>query len=80
MCSLNPGVERLTVSVWCYIDEDGNVSEKNRYARSVIHSKARFTYEIVQGIIDGKIKPGEVPAGYGVIPTADEKVIFDRII
>jgi len=71
MCSLNPGVERLTVSVWCDVDEDDVVSEKQRYGRSIIHSQARFTYEIVQDIIDGKVKPGEVPTGYGVIKQAD---------
>jgi exoribonuclease R len=62
--------------VWCYIDEDGNISDKNRFGRSVMHSKARFTYEIVQDILDGKIKPGGVPAGYGVIPGVDENIIF----
>jgi len=71
MCSLNPGVERLTVSVWCYVNEDGIVSEKQRYGRSVIQSQARFTYEIVQGIIEGKVKVGEVPTGYGVTKHAD---------
>lgn len=79
MCSLNPGVERLTLSVWCYINEEGIISEKQRYGRSIIQSHARFSYEIVQDIIDGKIKPGEVPAGYGVTKDADEKKVFECI-
>lgn len=79
MCSLNPATERLAVSVWCYIDEDGQISPKNRFGRSIIHSKARFTYEIVQDILDSKIKVGEVPAGYGVIPGIDETIIFEKL-
>jgi exoribonuclease R len=80
MCSLNPGVERLTVSVWCYVNEDGIISEKQRYGRSIINSQGRFTYEIVQDIINGKIKYGEVPQGYGMIRSVDEKAAFDSIM
>ena len=65
--------------MFCYINEEGIVSEKQRYGRSVIQSHARFSYEIVQDIIEGKIKPGEVPAGYGVTKYADEKKVFESI-
>lgn len=80
MCSLNPGVERLTVSIWCYVNEEGIVSEKQRYGRSIIKSQARFSYEIVKGILDGNIKQGEVPAGYGIVSGADEGKVFESIM
>lgn len=44
MCSLNPGLERLTLSVWFYIDIEGNILPGVRFDRTVIKSKARFTY------------------------------------
>ena len=76
MCSLNPGLERLTLSVWFYIDEDGKVYESCRYDRTVIKSKARFTYEQAQKIITGEIKSqNEVEVGFGCIEEKD----FDEI-
>jgi exoribonuclease R len=52
MCSLNPGLERLTLSVWFKITAEGDILEGSRYDRSVIKSKARFTYEQAQKIIN----------------------------
>ena len=52
ICSLNEGVERLTLSVCMKIDTDGNVYDY-RICEGVIKSKARMTYEKVASILDG---------------------------
>lgn len=51
ICSLNPDVDRLTYSVIMKIRPTGKV-EEYRFAKSVIRSKRRFTYEEVQKIIE----------------------------
>ena len=44
LCSLNPGRDRLTFSVFLTLDAEGHVVA-SRFARSVICSKLRLTYE-----------------------------------
>eukprot|EP00919_Chromeraceae_sp_WS-2016_P045146 GHVR01107601.1.p1 GENE.GHVR01107601.1~~GHVR01107601.1.p1 ORF type:complete len:129 (+),score=10.93 GHVR01107601.1:3051-3437(+) len=62
------------------IDEDGNVLEENRFNRTVIKSKARFTYEQAQKIIDKKISSqSEIDPGFGCINDKDDKKIFEDI-
>jgi ribonuclease R len=51
ICSLNPGVDRLTYSVIMNVRPTGAVVDY-RFAKSVIRSKRRFSYEEVQKIID----------------------------
>ncbi len=51
ICSLNPNVERLTYSVIMNIRPTGAVVDY-KFAKSVIRSKRRFTYEEVQNIVD----------------------------
>ncbi len=51
ICSLNPNADRLTYSVIMNIRPTGGVVDY-RFAKSVIRSKRRFTYEEVQQIID----------------------------
>ncbi len=53
LCSLVPKQERLTVSVFMDIDEDGKV-KRRRMANTVIRSWRRFTYEEVQSLLDGE--------------------------
>ena len=55
LCSLKPHVNRLTVSVFFEIENDGIVKSWN-IVRSVIKSKKRFTYKEVKAILDGKKK------------------------
>lgn len=50
VCSLRPNVERLTVSALMTVTPRGAVTDY-RIAKSIIHSKRRFTYEEVQEII-----------------------------
>ena len=51
ICSLNPNLDRLTYSVIMNINPSGKILDY-KFAKSVIRSKRRFTYEEVQQIID----------------------------
>lgn len=52
ICSLNPQVDRLALSVVMEIDHSG-VVVKHKIAESVIRSKARMTYHDVTAILEG---------------------------
>ena len=54
LCSLNPKADRLTMSVMMHISRDGEVLDHS-FHNSVIHSKARMTYDDVQKVIDGDV-------------------------
>ncbi|MGN0108271.1 MAG: ribonuclease R, partial [Hominilimicola sp.] len=51
ICSLNPNVDRLTLSVFMEITGDGNVSN-HKLCKSVICSKERMTYNNVNKILE----------------------------
>ncbi len=51
ICSLNPGVDRLTLSVIMDFDSDGNL-KSYRICESVIKSKYRMTYKNVSKILE----------------------------
>ena len=53
VCSLMPDVDRLAFSVFMTFDKDGEMV-KREFAKSVIRSKARFTYEQVMAIIGNR--------------------------
>ncbi len=53
LCSLVPGEDRFTVSVFMYFDNEGNLIKRS-IKKSVIRSKARLTYEEAQKLIDGE--------------------------
>ena len=55
VCSLNPNVPRLTLSVFMEINKDGKVIN-HRIKESVIESKARMTYEDVSNILENNDK------------------------
>jgi ribonuclease R len=50
ICSLNPGVDRLTMTAEMLIDRNGSLLESSFYP-SIIKSSARLTYTIVKQII-----------------------------
>jgi len=50
VCSLNPGVDRLTHSVFVHFDKNGN-AKSARFARSVIRSAHRLTYKQAYAIL-----------------------------
>lgn len=54
ICSLNPGVDRLTFSVIWKMDGNGQIKDFE-IRKSVINSCAKLAYEHVQGVIDGYI-------------------------
>ena len=51
ICSLNPQVDRLTMSVVMRIDSNGDLMEYHIYP-SVIHSNERMTYSAVKSIVE----------------------------
>ncbi len=53
LCSLVPGEDRLAFSVFMTFDKSGEMV-KRAFAKSIIRSKARFTYEEVMAIIRGR--------------------------
>lgn len=53
ICSLNPNVERLTLTVIMLLDARGNVFS-SRVVKSVIRSHARLTYDGVNAFFEGK--------------------------
>jgi len=55
LCSLQPNVIRLTVSVLVDFDKDGTVTNY-RICRSFIKSAKRFTYEEAKEVLDGQLK------------------------
>ena len=52
ICSLNPNVDRLTLSVFMECDGSGNIIS-HRISETVIRSSARMTYNKVNAILDG---------------------------
>jgi len=58
LCSLAPGLDRLTLSVQATIDGGGRVLE-SQLCESVIRSRARLTYEQVQAALDGEGDAGQ---------------------
>lgn len=51
LCSLRPGVPRLTQTVFVDIDADGRVVQR-RFAETVIESRRRLTYEEVRRVLE----------------------------
>ncbi len=56
LCSLNPHVDRLTMSAVFQIDKTMKVV-KEWYGKTVIHSAQRFSYESAQKVLDAKDGP-----------------------
>ena len=52
ICSLNPLEDRLTLSVICKINSDGDILE-HRICEGIICSKERMTYDDVTAILEG---------------------------
>ncbi len=56
LCSLNPDVDRLTMSAVFIIDKHMKIVDE-WYGKTVIHSHQRFTYENAQKVLDEKNGP-----------------------
>ncbi|RHZ68375.1 hypothetical protein Glove_295g26 [Diversispora epigaea] len=59
LCSLNPGVDRLSFSVIWKMTPEGKVME-TWYGRTIIQSCAKLSYEHAQEVIEGKPLSSEV--------------------
>ncbi|MEJ8554569.1 ribonuclease R [Tepidibacter sp. Z1-5] len=53
LCSLNPNVDRLTLSIFMEIDDNGNVVN-HEIVESVINTKARMVYTDVSDILENE--------------------------
>ena len=53
VCSLVPGEDRLAFSVFMTFDDGGRMVKRS-FAKTVIRSKARFTYEEVMAVLAGR--------------------------
>ena len=52
ICSLNPRVDRFAMSAVLDVDPDGTIRDAS-FANSVIRSRERFSYDTIQGILNG---------------------------
>lgn len=59
ICSLNPGVDRLTISCVMTIDENGKIEDYDIF-ESVIRSRIQMTYKKVNSILENDV----IPEGY----------------
>lgn len=67
LCSLNPGVDRLSVVVQMQLSETGEVTEF-KYYRAIIQSKARLTYGQVTDML-------EKQAAFAIEPAVLESLV-----
>ncbi len=65
LCSLRPGEDRLAFTVWLTVEEDGAVAGAE-FAKSVIRSRRRLTYE--QAMAALREPPGAPGAGAPLAP------------
>jgi len=63
ICSLKPGQDRLTITAVMEFDDAGR-RVKEYFCPSVINSKARWTYAMAAGILEGVIDAKSLPARY----------------
>ncbi len=56
VCSLREAEDRLTYAAIFIVDKEGRVKERT-FARTIINSNKRFTYEEAQGVLDAKKGP-----------------------
>jgi ribonuclease R len=65
VCSLNPNVDRLAFSAFLTMDDQGNVL-KRKFAKTIMHSCLRLTYEqameAIRAVTDGGAAPAAMPA------------------
>lgn len=70
ICSLHPGVDRLTMSVLMEINKQGKVV-KNQIVESVINSKVRLIYDDVSDYLEAKDQEAFEKLGPDVAETLD---------
>ncbi|MDE6678878.1 MAG: ribonuclease R [Ruminococcus sp.] len=65
ICSLNPDENRLTLSVFVKLDNDGEIISY-RFCKSVIRSRVKGVYSEINSILDGAETP-EIAEKYSVV-------------
>jgi ribonuclease R len=74
LCSLKPGEDRACLAARLWIDRDGR-KRRHEFARAIMRSAARLTYEEVQAARDGgerlAISPERLGALYGAFAALD---------
>lgn len=80
ICSINEGVDRLSLCTTAHIDEDGNVLDY-WIEPAVINSRHRLTYAEVDYIYDGTCKKGKTPDDFkGIVAkTIDVKPSIEAL-
>jgi protein SSD1 len=81
LCSLNPNVERFAFSVHWTIDAEANIIGEPRFAKSIIRSCAKLSYDHAQAVIDGeswdKLPAFEIGNGVSASQLEDDiKLLF----
>ncbi len=78
VCSLRPDEDRLAFSAFITMDSNGNVI-KSEFARTIIRSKVRFTYEEAMAILDAsKSKKEEKDAlDLKAVSKETKKLLYD---
>ena len=76
LCSLVAGQDRLAMSVFCDIDEKGEVRGHSACC-STIRSKARLSYDEVDALLDGVSKSEALPCEEGVDAAAVARMLRD---
>jgi ribonuclease R len=69
LCSLNPLVERLSMTCDLYLDEDANLLKYDLYT-AIIKSDARLTYDQAQAILDAEGASNKIIAANSAKNTA----------
>ncbi|MCL1887980.1 MAG: VacB/RNase II family 3'-5' exoribonuclease [Kiritimatiellaeota bacterium] len=60
VCSLRPGEDRLCLSAFLTFDADGKMAAR-RFAKTIIHSRLRLTYEQAMEIIASGVQESDLP-------------------
>lgn len=80
ICSLNPRVDRLTLSCLMTLDEDGQVAE-HQIVRGVIRTTDRLNYDEVNRLLDGETPSAGPLSGGGAAARAMRDLVtqLDRL-
>ncbi|MGH7539702.1 MAG: ribonuclease R [Gemmatimonadota bacterium] len=74
LCSLVPDEDRLTLTVFLRVDPSGTVRE-SRFAKTVIRSRHRLSYDEAQAILDGEAEaPADLAAELKVLLEASRAI------
>lgn len=79
ICSLNPNVDRLTLSCFMEIDKSGKVVN-SQILNSVINSKARLVYDDVSDYLENKDKKAAETLGKEITEKLDQMLALMEVL